>query len=333
MMPEMSQDTTQSDLLQSPASPPSSPGAILALHREQAGLSVNDVSAKLKLSRRQIEALESDDYQALPGNTFVRGFVRNYARLLEIEPQPLVHYLDNHLPKEPSQAALPRLRDEVLPVLRPDGGRAGLSFGLAIVAGLGIVGLIAGAYWLYDKSTRFEPQLTVNTPSIDMPPLEPVVVVPQASAPVDATVPAAQPAGEVQVVPPPANLPGNPPAAPGANPALAMGATPAPASPTLPAPAPVPQPAPVAVPAAVPEPSTGDVRVVARQESWVQITDATGKRLVNELVPAGQSRSVAGKPPYRIRIGNGHQTQLFYKGKPTDLTPYIRVDVANLELN
>ncbi len=79
--------------------------------------------------------------------------------------------------------------------------------------------------------------------------------------------------------------------------------------------------------------SKAAIRVVAKQESWVQITDATGQRLVNELIPAGQARVADGKPPYQVRIGNGRQTELYYKGKVTDLGPYIKVDVANLELN
>lgn len=68
-------------------------GQALKSGREAAGLTAAEVGEKLKLSARQIEALENDDFAALPGNTFVRGFVRNYARLVNLDPQPLLEQL------------------------------------------------------------------------------------------------------------------------------------------------------------------------------------------------------------------------------------------------
>ena len=65
-------------------------GGRLAAAREQAGLSVEEVAGKLRLSPRQVEALEAGDAEALPGAMFVRGFMRNYARLLGIDPEPLL---------------------------------------------------------------------------------------------------------------------------------------------------------------------------------------------------------------------------------------------------
>ena len=57
-----------------------SAGTRLRLAREAAQLTLDDVAQQLKLARRQVVALESDDVAALPGPTFVRGFIRNYAR-------------------------------------------------------------------------------------------------------------------------------------------------------------------------------------------------------------------------------------------------------------
>jgi type IV pilus biogenesis/stability protein PilW len=53
-------------------------GALLRAAREAAGLSVETVAQQLKLAPRQVRALEGDDFERLPGRTFVRGFVRNY---------------------------------------------------------------------------------------------------------------------------------------------------------------------------------------------------------------------------------------------------------------
>ena len=59
-----------------------SAGARLRDARMAAGLSIDAVAQQLKLAPRQVQALEDDDFAQLPGRTFVRGFMRNYARLV-----------------------------------------------------------------------------------------------------------------------------------------------------------------------------------------------------------------------------------------------------------
>ncbi len=66
------------------------PGATLAARREEMRLSIDEVSSRLKLAPRQIVALESDDFSQLPGLATVRGFIRSYAKLLELQPEPLI---------------------------------------------------------------------------------------------------------------------------------------------------------------------------------------------------------------------------------------------------
>ena len=58
--------------------------------RRNQGLSLGDIARQLKLSVRQIEALERDDYASFSGPVFVRGFLRNYAKLLHLDPEPLL---------------------------------------------------------------------------------------------------------------------------------------------------------------------------------------------------------------------------------------------------
>ena len=62
--------------------------------REARGLSLADAANALKFSPRQIAALEADDYHGLQGATFVRGFIRSYARFLKQAPEPLLAMLD-----------------------------------------------------------------------------------------------------------------------------------------------------------------------------------------------------------------------------------------------
>lgn len=71
------------------------PGRQLREAREARGLSMADVAGALKFGVRQIEALEADDYRNLQGATFVRGFVRSYARYLKLAPEPLLAMLED----------------------------------------------------------------------------------------------------------------------------------------------------------------------------------------------------------------------------------------------
>jgi cytoskeleton protein RodZ len=77
------------------------PGARLRGAREAAGLSLDQVAQQLKLAPRQVKALEDENFAELPGRTFSRGFVRNYARLLNLDPEDLLLHLPDaatHLP-------------------------------------------------------------------------------------------------------------------------------------------------------------------------------------------------------------------------------------------
>jgi cytoskeleton protein RodZ len=65
-------------------------GAILRAARAARGLTVDEVATRLRLMHRQIDAMETDDFASLGQPVFARGFVRNYARLLQVAPEPLL---------------------------------------------------------------------------------------------------------------------------------------------------------------------------------------------------------------------------------------------------
>lgn len=66
------------------------PGAELAEQREARAWTIEQVATQLNLAPRQIHALETDNFSALPGMACVRGFIRSYAKLLKIEVEPLL---------------------------------------------------------------------------------------------------------------------------------------------------------------------------------------------------------------------------------------------------
>ena len=78
-------------------SAPAGYGARLARQRQSAGLSVTDVAASLRLHPNQVRAIEQEDLARLPALAYVRGFIRSYARVLNVDPAPLLIDLNTKL--------------------------------------------------------------------------------------------------------------------------------------------------------------------------------------------------------------------------------------------
>ncbi|MFW6094626.1 MAG: helix-turn-helix domain-containing protein [Pseudomonadota bacterium] len=118
------------------------PGRVLRAEREKLGVTVREVSETLNLSMTVIEALEADDYDRLPGPVFTRGYVRSYARLLELDPEPLMH-----------QVSLPEARADEPEAPREPAVREWIRQRPALVLGAAgaavIVLLVLLAIWLW----------------------------------------------------------------------------------------------------------------------------------------------------------------------------------------
>jgi len=76
---------------------PTGVGATLRRLREAKQLTPGEVSARLKFSNRQLEALETEQWDRLPGGMSLRGFVKNYGRYLQADVDALLVMLDNQV--------------------------------------------------------------------------------------------------------------------------------------------------------------------------------------------------------------------------------------------
>lgn len=76
-----------------PPNPVPDPGSILKTARTAAGLSVAQVARRLKLTVRLVRAIEANDRQRCPPAVYLRGYIRNYARLVGVDPEPLLESL------------------------------------------------------------------------------------------------------------------------------------------------------------------------------------------------------------------------------------------------
>jgi cytoskeleton protein RodZ len=73
----------------------SQPGAELALIREKKGLTKEYVASKLHLRVKLIELLEEDNYDQMPEPVFIKGYLRAYAKLLSVSPEPYIATFNN----------------------------------------------------------------------------------------------------------------------------------------------------------------------------------------------------------------------------------------------
>ncbi len=163
-------------------------GAQLARGREAQGLSVADVANRLKLTPKQINALENDQFDSL-GPVFSRGFVRNYARLLQLDVQVLLDAM-----QAPGTAAEDlTIRDEHIAI-----SHSLSQYWLKLIAAIVIIaiGLTLGVYqWLRNASTA--PAKLVQAPAPVAPTAAIVTAVPAMPISAPAAPPAEVPAGNV----------------------------------------------------------------------------------------------------------------------------------------
>jgi len=80
----------------------SSVGQVLRDTREAQGITLEEVAGRLRLMHRQVEAMETDDFESLGQPVFARGFVRNYARLLGLEPEALLARMEGAPEEKPA---------------------------------------------------------------------------------------------------------------------------------------------------------------------------------------------------------------------------------------
>jgi len=299
--------------------PSAGPGARLRAAREAAGLSLDQVAHQLKLAPRQVKALEDESFGDLPGRTFSRGFVRNYARLLHLDAQDLLAHL-------PDVAQAPALES---PTLHSTGSmRAELPSSGTAKAGLGrwlipliLIGCIvaAAAYeWYRGGLTNVsEPARPASDatdrrgPATAPPPSAIALPNPLVSTAQTATSPASAPKDAAQQPEPPVTSMRDPGAASTGAAALA------------PAPAPGASPAPV---------DAATLLLTYRGPSWTEIRDKSGQLLISRLVTSGSVEPVNGTPPFDIVLGNAHAVTLVFRGKSVELSPYTRRGVARLTL-
>ena len=181
-------------------------GAELAQAREAQGLALADVAQQLKFAPRQLEALEQERFGALPGPTIARGMLRNYARLLKLDPEALLGRLGDRLDAPDSDKLAARFSQPV--PFSDNARRSTLIYAGVSILILGAVGAVAYE-WHQERNAKrqlafvaaakapLEPSRAAPAPT--PPPSAPRTPAPTAKA--NAKVAEAAPALEQRVAP------------------------------------------------------------------------------------------------------------------------------------
>lgn len=271
-------------------------GELMVAARERWNLSAADVARQLRLGLRQVEALEESRFDALPGNTFVRGFIRNYAKVVQIDPASLLEAYERSRPQ--MQAPEIVAQTEQIDFTRKPLPKW-LWYGSGLIAVVVVVPVLVYLALKDDESPAKRvsqvaaPKAAVvqNGQAIETP-----LTLPQpqiVSSNNEKTAPVAPEAMPQEMPIPPAALSGAASLAPATGPVLKLK-------------------------------FVGD--------AWVEIRDKTGKKIFSQLSRAGSEEVVQGEPPLSLIVGDAVKVRITYNGKPVDLTPHVKKTVARLTL-
>ena len=295
-------------------------GEVLVEARKAKGYSVEDIVASLKLRPRQIQALEAGQLDQISGGiTYVRGMIKNYAKLVGIDPEPILKQIkmDNASDALDSNCFTPGK----LKVL--DRGKTFGSMGSTIswrpnrqLVVLALVAIFLGAIlWVVPDNTaihvkEFFAQQTDSlagwwTSAANDDRAQALEVVPEAAEmnqavaePVPTEFLPAEPALEAEKVPDEEKN-------------QYMGRV-------------VSSPTPVA---------SGTLKMTFAESSWVEIREQRSrKRVFSGLVAAGAEHTFTANLPVELKVGNAQSATLSFNGSDVGLLPYTRQGVARLLL-
>jgi len=281
-------------------------------------VSTGEIADALNLPVRVIEALEKDDYEKLPPSVFTRGYLRSYARLLELP-------VDELLTLYPTVAAEPETpQPERSSVMSVDPRLLKLAGGGAAV----LVVLIALLFWLFGNGS--DEGDSVSTAQEVSAPTETASDGAESDSGVpDSEQASTEPSSIEQTAieqTPPTEQPELPPA---------VQASPSPAPASQSSPRAVDDPAgSTGDPGGLRITEFGDDRLVFtfEEECWVEVKSETGESLYSDLNRGGRSLVLHGQGPFRILLGYAPGVTLEFNGQSVALAPHTRNNVANLVL-
>lgn len=299
-----------------------SAGQLLRAAREARGIHLAMLSVNLKVSVRQLEALEADQYDAFKGVTFVRALALSVCRQLKTDPDPVLQALPRG---DAPQALQPvALKSHAATVVTDPFSATGVGMSRRVLwLALLMVAVVGALIWW----PGHRPEVMPTAEKIQDATFA-AVPMGQASDPLEqltASVPAAAPAVAVAA---PASVPAPAPSAQvaAAIPPLAAAsafapvvATPVVSAPPVIAQAPVVQKVPPLV-------------IKVSSSSWVSVRDNRGQVAVRRQVKAGETLNLDVAAPFFVYASRAEGIELSWRGKSVDLEPHTQNNEVRLQI-
>jgi len=327
------------------------PGERLRAARLSMGYDLAKIASELHLTSTVVEALEADDFPNVGARVFVRGYLRNYARVVGMPVESVLRQFDEKWPDDAAHQSMVRES----PTLPADGGPSrGLAGFMTWFLVLGLIVLFL-MWWrgyldeIVPEQIRSSSMVGDPATSVGMAPEEDTLT----PLPLDEglmledgglRLPSRsleEPVGTEQAVAETATPilttetgPGEQPQAAAAE-AVALPGQDRAASQVESEPAQAPesvasasgdQGAPVVD-------GTKQIVMTFTAPCWVDVRDSERKFKLFGEVPKGSRKVLGGQPPYKVVIGNAGAVSITVNGKPFDLAPYAKGNVARFTLD
>ena len=276
--------------------------------RESASYSVTYVAAQTHLQEDVIVALENNDFDQLPGEVFVRGYIRSYAKLLGIDAQSLMDACPNVQARNVVQPEIKKKKK-----IKSSGVDPVVIWSSVTVVVL-MVGLLI-TWWVHQG---------------DEPPVELASVVEQFDDPHLANEVGQQVENEKNGKSPQHQIglgevdPKHTSVIQNTDPIVSKEIVSTSGDPASDDASSLNRPEVIEAPFSGGELDKVRITVRYTQESWTEIFDARKRRLLHGLIKPGATRVISGQAPFNVFLGNSPGVQLEINGKPFDHSGYIR---------
>ncbi|MGV3345571.1 cytoskeleton protein RodZ [Enterobacteriaceae bacterium LUAb1] len=320
-------------------------GARLRHAREQMGLTQQNIAERLCLKLSTVRDIEEDRAPTELASTFVRGYIRSYARCVHIAEDEILPMLADSAPARPSKVH--PMQSFSLGKRRKKRDGWLMIFTCLIFF---VVASLTGAWWWQnhkasqddlfstpsqtdshsgEQSILLENKRDENVSARQENPVpetptnnraESAEGVPSPGKPdVTAAPEPTQPATSIDN-----SIPGN---------AATQPLKQAPAEASVPNPASLPTASASVNESAATSAGPNTITMSFRASCWLEVTDAAGKTLFSGLQRSGGTLSLSGTAPYRLKIGAPEAVSIQYQGQPVDLSRFIHSgQVARLTL-
>lgn len=277
-------------------------GARLRAAREARGLDIQQVASELRLPARHIESLEAEDAGKLPGPSFTCAYLRKYSALLQLPSDAIVETFPG-MPEYLAGVRSTMMNTKLVAGQEEPEIRETNSQPRAV------------ASESMSSSTRPAAHSAVDRSSVILVAVAAVIAIWLISKFVgNDEVASVEPVATESMHVEPEKPVESGPAAPAEQVVVDPAAT-----------EPVVVPTPAAAesrPALPPLPPMAEITFRFRDDSWLEVYDATGTRLAFELGRGGQSRTLRGPAPLRVLLGVAGNVDIRYNEQDFDMSPY-----------